>query len=76
MKLTKFKPHSQPQTFLSISGMARRVAEFRKDEQIYRQGDEASSVLYIQKGNVKFSVVSASGKVAVVSILGPSDFFG
>jgi CRP/FNR family cyclic AMP-dependent transcriptional regulator len=76
MKLTKFKPHSQPQTFLSISGTARRVAEFRKDEQIYRQGDEASSVLYIQKGNVKFSVVSASGKVAVVSILGPSDFFG
>jgi CRP-like cAMP-binding protein len=32
--------------------------------------------MYIQKGNVKFSVVSATGKVAVVAMLGPSDFFG
>jgi CRP-like cAMP-binding protein len=64
------------QTFLDTSGMARKVAEFRKDEQIYSQGDVAKSVMYIQKGNVKFSVVSASGKVAVVAMLGASDFFG
>jgi CRP/FNR family cyclic AMP-dependent transcriptional regulator len=64
------------QTFLDTSGKARRVAEFRKDEQIYAQGDAAKSVLYIQKGNVKFSVVNASGKVAVIAMLGPSDFFG
>jgi CRP/FNR family transcriptional regulator, cyclic AMP receptor protein len=32
--------------------------------------------MYIQKGNVKFSVVSASGKVAVLAMLGPNDFFG
>jgi CRP/FNR family cyclic AMP-dependent transcriptional regulator len=66
----------ETQTFLDTSGMARRVDEFRKDEQIYSQGDVAKSVMYIQKGNVKFSVVSASGKVAVVAMLGPSDFFG
>jgi CRP/FNR family cyclic AMP-dependent transcriptional regulator len=65
-----------PQTFLDTSGTARKVAEFRKDEQIYSQGDAAKSVLYIQKGNVKFSVVSASGKAAVVAMLGPNDFFG
>lgn len=56
--------------------MARKVAEFEKDAQIYNQGDAAHSVMYIQKGNVKFSVVSATGKVAVVALLGPSDFFG
>ena len=66
----------EPQTFLDISGMARKVAEFGKDEQIYHQGDAAESVMYIQKGNVKCSVVSASGKVGVVAMLGPSDFFG
>ncbi len=66
----------EPQTFLDTSGMARKVAEFQKDEQIYGQGDAAQSVMYIQKGNVKFSVISASGKVAVVAMLGPSDFFG
>jgi CRP/FNR family transcriptional regulator, cyclic AMP receptor protein len=64
------------QTFLDTSGTARRVAEYDKNEQIYNQGDAAKSVMYIQKGNVKFSVVSATGKVAVVAMLGPNDFFG
>jgi CRP-like cAMP-binding protein len=64
------------QTFRDTSGMARKVAEFQKDEQIYGQGDVAKSVMYIQKGNVKFSVVSATGRVAVVAMLGPNDFFG
>jgi CRP/FNR family cyclic AMP-dependent transcriptional regulator len=77
MKTKKSKTESfEPQTFLDTSGMARKVAEFRKDEQIYSQGDAAKSVMYIQKGNVKFSVVSATGKVAVVAMLGPSDFLG
>ena len=77
MKIKKSKTQSlEPQTFLDTSGMARKVAEFQKDEQIYNQGDAAKSVMYIQKGNVKFSVVSASGKVAVVAMLGPNDFFG
>ena len=77
MKIKKPKPESlEPQTFLDTSGTARKVAEFGKDEQIYSQGDAAESVMYIQKGNVKFSVVSTSGKVAVVAMLGPSDFFG
>jgi CRP-like cAMP-binding protein len=77
MKMKKSKTLTlDPQTFLDTSGMARKVAEFQKDEQIYIQGDAAQSVMYIQKGNVKFSVVSATGKVAVVAMLGPSDFFG
>jgi CRP/FNR family cyclic AMP-dependent transcriptional regulator len=77
MKMKKPKTEShEPQTFLDTSGLARKVAEFRKDEQIYCQGDAAKSVMYIQKGNVKFSVVSSTGKVAVVAMLGPTDFFG
>src|ERR1700679_1766682 len=75
MKTKEFKTKS-PDTFLDTSGMGRTVAEFQKNQQIYTQGDAARSVLYIQKGNVKFSVVNASGKVAVVAMLGPSDFFG
>jgi len=71
------KPNTEsPQTFLDTSGTARKVTVFGKDEQIYSQGDSAKSVMYIQKGNVKSSVVSASGKVAVIAILGPNDFFG
>jgi len=77
MKIKKAKMESlQPQTFLDTSGTARKVTQFGKNEQIYSQGDTAKSVMYIQKGNVKSSVVSASGKVAVIAILGPNDFFG
>jgi CRP/FNR family cyclic AMP-dependent transcriptional regulator len=75
MKIKEYKSESS-QTFLDTSGMARKVSEFQKGEQIYSQGDAAKSVMYIQKGNVKFSVVNASGKVAVVAMLGPRDFFG
>jgi len=77
MKLNKSNTEAlQPQTFFHTSGTARKVAEFETDAQIYNQGDAAHTVMYIQKGNVKFSVVSATGKVAVVALLGPSDFFG
>jgi CRP-like cAMP-binding protein len=64
------------QLLLDTSGMVRRIAEFQKDEQIYCQGDAAQSVMYIEKGHVKFSVVSVTGKVAVVGMLGPTEFFG
>jgi CRP/FNR family cyclic AMP-dependent transcriptional regulator len=43
---------------------------------VYSQGDPAKHVLYLQEGSVKLSVVSESGKEAVVAILGPGDFFG
>jgi CRP/FNR family cyclic AMP-dependent transcriptional regulator len=75
MNIKKSKTKSS-QTALGIPGMSRTVATFRTDQQIYHQGDAAQSVMYIQKGNVKFSVVSATGKVAVVAMLGPNDFFG
>jgi len=43
---------------------------------VYTQGQPAKTVLYIQRGGVKLSVVSAAGKEAVVAILGSGDFFG
>ena len=43
---------------------------------IFSQGDRAAHVLYIQDGAVRLSVLSKTGKEAVVAILGPGDFFG
>src|SRR5690242_10404156 len=65
-----------PQVFLDTAGVAKKVAEFRRNESIYTQGDAADSVMYVQKGGVKFSVVNGSGREAVVAMFGPSDFFG
>jgi CRP/FNR family transcriptional regulator, cyclic AMP receptor protein len=42
----------------------------------YSQGDPADAVFYIQKGQVKLTVVSEQGKEAVVALSGADDFFG
>jgi CRP/FNR family cyclic AMP-dependent transcriptional regulator len=64
------------QAFLDSTGVARKVKAFKRAELIYSQGDAAKSVLYLQEGTVKLTVVSEVGKEAVVAILGPGDFFG
>ena len=62
--------------FLDTAGVARKIEEYRRGESIYSQGQPANTVLYIQKGGVKFSAVNGSGKEAIVAMFGPTDFFG
>jgi CRP-like cAMP-binding protein len=50
--------------------------EYGSKVTVFTQGDPATSVLYIQKGAVKLTVVNEAGKEAVVAILGPGDFCG
>jgi CRP/FNR family cyclic AMP-dependent transcriptional regulator len=64
------------QTFLDTAGIARKVMAYRRNESVYSQGQPAETVMYIQKGGVKLSVVNGSGKEAVVAMFGPGDFFG
>src|SRR5882724_6786210 len=64
------------QAFLDTAGVSRKVVEFHRGESIYSQGDTAETVMYIQKGGVKLSVVNGFGKEAVVAMFGPTDFFG
>jgi len=64
------------QAFLDSAGVARTIVEYQRADVIFSQGDACESVLYIQKGAVKLSVLSKTGKEAVVAMLGPGDFFG
>jgi CRP/FNR family cyclic AMP-dependent transcriptional regulator len=64
------------QAFLDTAGVARKVTQYRRNESIYSQGDAAETVMYVQKGGVKLSVVNGSGKEAVIAMFGPTDFFG
>jgi len=64
------------QRFLDSAGLGRKIEKFRNKDPIFKQGDPARNVLYIQEGGVKLTVVNEAGKEAVVAILGPSDFFG
>src|SRR5881628_1465050 len=64
------------QAFLDSAGMARKIVDYRRTEVIFTQGDPCEHVLYIQKGNVKLSVLSKAGREAVLAMLGPGEFFG
>jgi CRP/FNR family cyclic AMP-dependent transcriptional regulator len=64
------------QAFLDTAGVARKVRDYHRGESIYSQGETAATVMYIQTGGVKLSVVNGSGKEAVVAMFGPTDFFG
>jgi CRP/FNR family cyclic AMP-dependent transcriptional regulator len=64
------------QAFLDSVGVAKTVVRYGRDEAIFAQGDVCEDVMYIQSGGVKLSVLSKTGKEAVVAMLGPGDFFG
>jgi CRP/FNR family cyclic AMP-dependent transcriptional regulator len=65
-----------PQSFLAEAGDGRTITKYAKNQTVFSQGDAADAVFFVQKGKVKISVVSDRGKEAVVSILGPGEFFG
>jgi CRP/FNR family transcriptional regulator, cyclic AMP receptor protein len=76
--VVKAKPRESfnAQAFLDSSGVKKKIVEYRRGEAVFTQGDPCEHVLYIQKGSVKLSVLSKSGREAVVAMLGLGEFFG
>jgi CRP-like cAMP-binding protein len=72
----KAKTPFDPKAFLEKVGEGRTIADYRKNQVLFSQGEPADSIFYIRKGKVKLTVVSTHGKEAVIAILGASDFFG
>ena len=62
--------------FLAIIGKGRSILRLRKKQTIYAQGAPSDALFYIQKGEVKLTVVSKVGKEATIGILNQGDFFG
>jgi CRP/FNR family transcriptional regulator, cyclic AMP receptor protein len=65
-----------PKDFLAKVGAGKTILKFRKNQYVFKQGDVADTVFYIQKGKVKLTVLSEQGKEAVVAILERGQFFG
>jgi CRP/FNR family cyclic AMP-dependent transcriptional regulator len=65
-----------PDKFLSSIGEGRRSLHFSKKQTVFAQGDATDGVFYIQRGKIKLTVLSSSGKEATIGILGDGDFFG
>jgi CRP/FNR family transcriptional regulator, cyclic AMP receptor protein len=51
-------------------------AAYEAGATIFTQGDPATTIIYIDKGSVRLSVVSHAGKEAVIAVLDNGDFFG
>ena len=67
MKRKKKEPPFDPKTFLSKVNGGQTKTKYRKGEFVYRQGDPADSVFYVQAGKVKKTLLSEQGREAVVA---------
>jgi CRP/FNR family cyclic AMP-dependent transcriptional regulator len=65
-----------PKKFLASIGEGRKILDFEKDQTVFAQGGPTDSVFYVQKGKIKLTVVSQTGKEATVGVLGEGSFFG
>jgi CRP-like cAMP-binding protein len=65
-----------PQILLTRIAAGKSVREHQAEDSIFLQGDPADAVFYILTGKVKLTVVSTSGKEAVIAYLPEKSFFG
>ena len=64
------------QAFLDSAGITKTIVEYRPLAIIFAQGDPSDTIMYVQKGAVRLSVLSQGGKEAIVAMLGRGDFLG
>jgi CRP-like cAMP-binding protein len=64
------------EVYLESAGISRKIVEFGPKQALFSQGKLADSVMYIQNGSVRLTVVNEFGKEAVVALFGPGDFLG
>jgi len=58
------------------TGVRLERVEYAAGTTIFAQGDPASSVMYVDQGTVRLSVLSHAGKEAVIAVLDAGHFFG
>ena len=75
MAAKKIRPFDW-ELLLAKMSYGKTVIECERRRNIYRQGDPADSVFFLQRGKVKLAVTSKQGKEAIVAILDAGDFFG
>jgi len=73
---TKKNGGFDPNAFLPTIGDGRKILAVPKKQTIFTQGDPADAVFYIQKGKVRLTVISKTGREATIGILDVGSFFG
>lgn len=65
-----------PNIFLASIGGGRKRLAVAKKQGIFAQGDVADAVFYVQKGKVRLTVVSKTGREVTIGIVDEGNFFG
>ena len=65
-----------PEAFLTQTGVGRTVLNLKKSEAAFVQGDRADAIFYVQKGRLRVTVSSATGKEATITLVGAGEFLG
>jgi CRP-like cAMP-binding protein len=65
-----------PPDLVDWTGVALQRIQYEPAATIFGQGDPATSVMYVDTGAVRLSVVSHAGKEAVIAVLDAGHFFG
>jgi CRP-like cAMP-binding protein len=64
------------ETLLNGVFRGKTIIELGMDRKVFRQGQPADSLFYLQRGKVKLTVISQQGKEAIIAILSAGEFFG
>src|SRR5882762_6014110 len=62
--------------FNSGASLGGKVSHYRDKQNIYKQGEPAYTLFYIQEGGVRLTTRTKHQPAAVTAILGVHDFFG
>lgn len=65
-----------PEAFFRHTGADYTQVTLEKKQVIFSQGEPADAIYYIQKGRVRLSAISTSGKEATLALMGAGDFVG
>ena len=76
LRIVKPEPAFDLEGFLRSAAVGTTGGTYESGHVIFSQGDVADSVMYLQAGAVKLSVLSRSGKEAVIAMVEPGAFFG
>ena len=76
MAKSKHTPKPKPADVVDWAGVRLQHLQYEPGAMVFGQGDPATSVMYVEKGAVRLSVLSHAGKEAVVAMLEVGHFFG
>jgi CRP/FNR family transcriptional regulator, cyclic AMP receptor protein len=74
--MQKSEPKNNQNKIVAQVGAGLTTSNYKKNQNIFVQGEAADSVYFIQEGRIKATVTSQHGKEAVVGIFAKGQFFG